>query len=995
MGMGEIVLRYAAILLVVGLPFLLLILARRRRERDRRGRTPPATPPAVSPAESQSATEPQPAGPPPAHPSADDPFTWATRHWRALAVVLLLALLLAVVWILTPPAVTPPPDMRPLPDRPFVGFQRIWRFLRDHVPTWLWMWPLANLSIVAGLGILAWWQDRLPAVLRAGSLLAIVALGVEGQLFLLDQSPARAILCYGLALVGFVAWLRAYRPEPQAHPPAGRRMTNLELGLLALILALAAFARFYALPRIPYGIEGDESKWTIEVVSVMLDHRHTLQSVYHYATQPVSFYMQAPFHHLLGESILSARIAVASYSLLAMLAFYWLVRQTLGVPAALLATTLLSVSLVDVSASRMALVEGHVKLWAVAGLAFTVYGLRVRRPLHSFLGGLALALGLLTYDTLLPVVGVALTWALLTLIVQRASLRESVLHLTALLVPVLLVTPFVVEYLAGRMSYYSIHRIDGGAAPARAFLHNLEQILRNFWVPPYGDFLFVRSGPILNGLLLPFLALGLVLAWRAVRRPAYALPALWFVLLFFPVPIFTGASYVRVFYPGFPAIYVLVALAALLVWREVTAAFPDLRPAFGAAAGLALAGLIGLNIFLYFNDLGDPIDRQRRRELADVVIQATSPDRRTYVPYFPESDDAIQYEQELFLLEARGSVSAEELPQRVWTGAYEELLPTLAQESVHFEDVALVVNHSIPERQEELRPVLDALERCAGLRLEREGRWFSLYVAEQFDLQAARCAVPRVHLEHTSIDVLQAGESLGLEWWMEDAAGPGEAHLQCEQLRPGTIVVEAENMLHDDTWHQDRRFVADFRGRGYLADHLGLGSATFTFTLPFPDTYSLWVRTYRRTPDPYPLLLTVDGEEHRLQYEPGEPVQQWIWQRAGTFPLGEGIHTLRMTRPVHEYVPDTLALFVDALILVPNTSFDPAEDRAWEPFLERNQNVNHYVSSGRFLVDDWPVGEYRCWVTVRDAERLLDWDGQAGARSNVVEFRVVNPGEME
>ena len=101
----------------------------------------------------------------------------------------------------------------------------------------------------------------------------------------------------------------------------------------------------------------------------MEDHEFRYSTDYHLSSVPVSFYMQAPFHHLFGPGLLSARLTVATFSVLGSLAFYWLARELFGVPVALLATFLLSVSIFDISASRLANVESHVKLWPLLALA--------------------------------------------------------------------------------------------------------------------------------------------------------------------------------------------------------------------------------------------------------------------------------------------------------------------------------------------------------------------------------------------------------------------------------------------------------------------------------------------------------------------------------------------------------------------------------------------------------------------------------------------------
>jgi hypothetical protein len=909
---------------------------------------------------------------------------WVVQRRREVAVAAALLLILGYVWVATPRPLNSPSDELQTLSRPLDGLRRVAEFLEERAATWARVWPFFAAFVLIALGVWGW-RSKQQRVFRVGAFLALLSVAIEGQLLLQSGNILLAAAAYGLAALVSLVWIISRRRTVPEEEPVERRIAWPEAALLVAIVALAAFARFYAMPRVAYGIEGDESKWTIEVVSVMLDAQHTIQSEYHYTTQPASFYMQAPFHHLLGPSVLSARIAVATYSLLATLAFYWLVRQTLGPPVALLSTFLLAISLVDVSASRLALVESHVKLWAVLGLAFLAHGLRARRAAFSLLAGVALAIGLLTYDTFLPMIGVALVWSLISLAAGRATVREWATHLTALLVPVLIVAPFVVEYLMGRMEYYNPGRLDWNAAPFQVLWHNLELIVQNFWAQTYGDFLFVRSGPIVNGVLVPFLLIGVVLASIRIRRPGYALPLLWFALVFLPVPVIAGSPYVRVFYPGFPAIYVLVAVAALMIWRELVVVLPkSLRPALVALAVVTCLGLLVGNLYIYFNDLDDPFDRQLRRELVDMVTEAVAPGRRVYAPYFPESGDAVEFERELMALAVRRKLTPEQIPQYLWSGPYDEFLPTLAQEGVYFDSLAFVVNRTVDERREEREVFVETLRRCLGTRQVRQGMWVDLYVVDAPDIAASRCVVPRVGLE-----MEEAGTGGEWRWWMEDAAGPAEAHLTCWQLRPETVVVEAEDMQAENRgWHEDRRFVTGFRGRGYLADVMTVNSAHITVTVPVSGTYDLWVRTLRRSPDDYPFLLSVDGRAHTFLSTEDEPTFEWIWRQAGPLDLDAGVHTLRVARPIQEWTPGTLALFVDTVILSGDGAFDPQEDSEWVLYAERHAEVSPHSSSGTF---DMPIdapGDYRCFVTLTDGDRLIDWDGSVGARSNEVHLAV-------
>ena len=959
-----------------------LILAWRYfRRRSVRPQEPPTSTPESFP----------PAVAPPAPPDLRQLPVWAAAHWREMLVGAVLLAVLGYVWILTPRHVIPTLAVGPVERPPLADLARVWRFFVLRLYTWIFLWPIVSLVVVVGLCLLGWRKKRWSQALRAATLFGLLALALEGEMFLLGDDLEVGLVLHGLALLGFVTWVGICRPAPVAQePPAeGRRMDWTEWALLLCVVALAAFARFYALPRIPYGIEGDESKWTAEVVSVMVDGQHAMQSEFHYSTEPVSFYMQAPFHRLLGPSVLSARVAVATYSLLATLAFYWLVRETAGWRAALLATVLLSISIADVSASRLALVEAHVKIWAAVGLAFLARGLRVRRPVHTFLGGIALAFGLLTYDTFAPVIAVAVIWAVVSLASRRASIREWALHLSGLLLPILAAIPFVLEYLVGRMSYYRRGQLGSSVALLDIWNGFLE-VVQNFWLA-HDDFLFVRSGPLINALLVPLLTLGFVLALSRPRRPGHALPALWFVLLFFPVPIYTGHPFLRVFYPGLPAVYVLAAFGVLLVWREMTALLPvSLRPALLTLAGLALAGLVLLNLFLYFNIVQDPEERQMRRELADMVTEGTALGRRVYVPHFADSGDAAQIEQSLFLLEARRGLPRDQIGRHLWMGTYEEFLPTLSRELDYFEDAAVVVNRwpALAGDIKDVNSVLGALESCLGARLEKQGRWFSLYAIDVFDLEAARCVAPLARLEGPFPLDPTPGQSVQLRWRLEDATGPAEAVLACQRLHTGVVVLEAEDMASDFGWYEDRRFASGFHGRSYLTDLMTVGDAHTDVTVLESGAYTLWARVYWSSPDSYPLYLSVDGRTEEIVYPGGGSMRKWMWRQAGIFDLGAGTHTVRMVRPIQSPVPGTQSLFVDRLVLSADSTFDPAVDDEWAFSFEARDEVSAYVSSGVFQFDDLASGSYRCWAEFSDGDRLVDWDGQAGVRSDALDFTV-------
>jgi hypothetical protein len=195
-------------------------------------------------------------------------------------------------------------------------------------------------------------------------------------------------------------------------------------------------------------------------------------------------------------------------------------------------------------------------------------------------------------------------------------------------------------------------------------------------------------------------------------------------------------------------------------------------------------------------------------------------------------------------------------------------------------------------------------------------------------------------------------------------------------------------MEHDDGWHEDRRFVSGFRGRGYLADRMTLGDARAAVTVPTPGIYTLWARVYRRTSDPHPFILSVDDRSQTFTQASGHPPPHWLWLGMPNLQLGAGIHTVRMARPIQEPAPGTLALFVDTIILSGDQTFDPAEESEWLSFMALDEDIPPHTSSGSFEHAGFPVGTYRCWVTLLDDGRLLDESAQAGAQSRRLEITI-------
>ncbi|HEX9373642.1 MAG TPA: glycosyltransferase family 39 protein, partial [Roseiflexaceae bacterium] len=540
---------------------------------------------------------------------------WLRAHSEETAAGLVLGavLLYVAVFFPRPAGVTHPGEF----GHPFQGLHWVRDFLLARQAALA--LALALVTAVCCLGLLglavarrhvAAQQNRAAS---AGLLMAALGLAGVGQMALLGYYEGAANVLYGAALALFVVWAITYRPYVAADLIESSWPRWLEIALLALTIGLTIFMRFYSLRTIPYGIEGDESKWTVEVIDTMVDGVFTNDGEFHIATMPLSFFMQAPFHWLLGPSILSARIAVASWSVLGSLIFYLLARFLTSPPVAWLATTLLATSLLDVSASRYANVESHVKLAPLLALALLALATRRGKPVTYALAGAAVAIGLLTYDTVLPLALVCGLVLLIELFRAKAGWAESVRRISAFAAPILLIMPMLVAYFSGRLGYYvgyasGTQQTEFGRLGDLAL--NAGEVLNVLFVQSIGDFIYSREGPLFNSLLLPWLTLGATLALISWRQGRMLWILLWGGVFFFVAPVLTHTPVGRVFYPGLSAAELLIAIGLYAAYRDLGRALgPALLPALRSLALVGLGLLALSNLYIYFNLMNDPLDR--------------------------------------------------------------------------------------------------------------------------------------------------------------------------------------------------------------------------------------------------------------------------------------------------------------------------------------------------------------------------------------------------
>src|SRR5262249_10115322 len=149
------------------------------------------------------------------------------------------------------------------------------------------------------------------------------------------------------------------------------------------------------------------------------------------------------------------------------------------------------------------------------------------------------------------------------LVRARASFAASVRKMSAFLAPILIVTPITIAYLSGRLGYYTA--FAAGAEESRyglagVLLQTTAEVFYELFVLTRSDLIYNREGPLFNSLLLPWLALGVMLALIAWRHGRMVWFLLWGGIFFFLTPVVTHSPMGRLFYPGLPAAYLLIAI---------------------------------------------------------------------------------------------------------------------------------------------------------------------------------------------------------------------------------------------------------------------------------------------------------------------------------------------------------------------------------------------------------------------------------------------------
>ncbi|WP_423226309.1 ArnT family glycosyltransferase [Candidatus Amarolinea aalborgensis] len=346
------------------------------------------------------------------------------------------------------------------------------------------------------------------------------------------------------------------------HPIANRAAG----WLLLLILALAAFLRFWHIGQFPPGLFGDEAVNGLDALDVLAG-RGAIFFPANFGREGGHIWLVAASLRLFGVTPFAVRLPSILAGILAVAAAAWLGHEVVsargrGASARpldawlpLLVAAYTAASYWHLHFSRFGIRGIFTTLWTALAFAAFWRGVNTGRTRWFLLCGLCLGAGVYFYTAsrftpfalvIFLIVQAALAWRSRDRTVQSAPLLAAFFKplLLAALTAALVVAPLGLYFLthpgsfASRAATVSAFNADvAGASPlariAQAGLANVAQ----FFIPGQGDpaaFYNLPGRAVFDPLTAILALLGLLLCLRRWRQPVYLFLALWPPLLLLP-----------------------------------------------------------------------------------------------------------------------------------------------------------------------------------------------------------------------------------------------------------------------------------------------------------------------------------------------------------------------------------------------------------------------------------------------------------------------------
>ena len=833
-----------------------------------------------------------------------------------------------------------------------------------------------------------------PALLVGGVVSAVAA-----QILISSQLTVYGVLAYIACGIILIFWARSNPKWVDVFSHQLNLSSSVEKVIAGLILLLVVLTRFFDLNNRVYGLEADETKWTVQswystILRVDLGEFATM----HYKYLPVDFWVRSLFLRIFGLNFISARIESVVLSLVSVLFIYLLVRLLTSSPSiALLSALLFGMSFIELNASHQALHNTPPQPWALGSLFFLFLAIKDRKIWQFQITGLLLGLGMLTYETFYPTAVVALVFLFGMAVFEIRNKRDSAENwITRLLLvtwPVVLVyLAFSRDYLAGRQGYLfgwldyfsgNGHELLGALG---FMLGNIRDVLETtFSQVVFTDSLINWNGSLINPLILPFVVIGLVYNIWNIRRPGYLFILLWYLFNTLLGSVFLGSVWPRVMYMTIPSLMIWGALGLWTTFGALRGLLKGRSLKFAVPVTFALMILvIVLNDYhIFTSQLVDPVERQKRRELADLTFSSAGSTPMILYPFMPNQNDTLEVESHILIYSVAGArhlgLDAANYYKQLTEAS---LLPALWQLKGS-DGLDIFYDKTANSFQDQhLKYLQNVLDCYPGTVLKSSARFFDIYHLEPQVLTYPRCYSPAIPTAVAPKDAVGSGDEQPVTFtWDSNGVKTSSFALTLERKLDDIFWIEAED-FQGPGWHSESGFVNDFSGSGFLLDDEYAGQADYNLNVPSPGHYKLWVRFFKRRANDQHNFIDIAGQKLEFADNNSE-LNQWVWQDMGSFDLNTGQVPLALTRTYG--TDEQYSVFIDSIVLTSELNYQPdGENGEWQ-LIKSTGELNSTLSQYQLDVNLLP-GEYRWKVRVFDGDKIVDSSGERGVEGNVTNF---------
>ena len=416
-----------------------------------------------------------------------------------------------------------------------------------------------------------------------------------------------------------------------------------------------------------------------------------------------------------------------------------------------------------------------------------------------------------------------------------------------------------------------------------------------------------------------------------------------------------------------------------IFWNEISRLLGNIKILAAVVCITFLFWLPLLNLYIYFNEVGDAADRQMRREISDIAAVAGGPDHMLLLPVVAGADEPLANEYQVIEMSLHDKMPVDQIPNAHQTVDYDRFLPMLLSSYTQVPYLEIVLDKTTPRERAQRDAVHATLLRCFPGGKLTTGRYFDRYTLDIPARENPDCFPVNLDLQ---VVAAENGVALG---WALSRGGATQLQLDCSRRDDSLIWIEAENTTQAIGWKPETAYVSDWSGDGFLMDSYGSQMAWFIARLPQASEGYAWVRYYKRAPDASPAFLTLGDQSYSFADSAPEHLNQWVWERLGPYTLADNLDWT-LTRPYAEDSTKFMALFVDALVFTSNPNYDPRTSTSYMPIPPQI-----FSAAGQTKGTIHPVlepGHYSCEGKAISPHPLVDALGRSPVTSGKIEFDV-------